>query len=180
MIYLDHAATTATRKEVLDKMIPYFTEIYGNASSQHEAGRLARAAVEEARASIAKQINADPKEIFFTSGGTESDNWALTGIARASGKKHIITTNVEHHAILDTLRALETDGFEVTYLDVDEYGLIRVQDVENVIREDTCLISVMMANNESRHNHAHKGNRRSGEKAWNRLPYGRSSGNGYA
>ncbi|MEZ4357040.1 MAG: cysteine desulfurase NifS [Eubacteriales bacterium] len=149
-IYLDNAATTKVRKEVIDAMIPYFSDIYGNASSQHQFGRKAKDALEVARASIAGKINADPKEIFFTSGGSESDNWAIKGAAKAlkNKGKHLITTSVEHHAVLDSFKSLEKQGFEVTYLPVDCDGQVSVTDVSNAIRKDTVLISIMTANNE--------------------------------
>lgn len=147
-IYLDHAATTYTDKKVLDKMIPYFSETFGNASSLHDFGRKAEKGVRIAREQTAKVLGANPGEIYFTSGGTESDNWAIKGVAKAAGKGHIITTPVEHHAVLDTCRSLEGEGFEVTYLPVDKFGKVSADDVEKAIRKDTFLITIMFANNE--------------------------------
>lgn len=150
MIYLDHAATTPVSEEVFEAMRPYFTELYGNPSSGYRFASKAKKAVEQARQIIADGIHALPEEIYFTGGGSESDNWALKSIARAYSDKgnHIITSKIEHHAILNTAKALEQSGFEVTYLDVDENGLIDLQQLEHAIRENTILISVMTANNE--------------------------------
>lgn len=150
-IYADNAATTRIADEVLEAMIPYLKENYGNASSVYKFGRDNHQAVEAARRTIAKLIGASPMEIFFTSCGSESDNWALKGTMRrlaAEGKKHLITTAIEHHAILHSAQALEREGFEVTYLPVDGYGRVSVQDVKDAIRSDTGLVSVMYANNE--------------------------------
>lgn len=149
-IYLDHAATTAVDERAVQKMLPYFSGIYGNASSQHFYGRKAQQALDEARDTIAKIINAHPSEIYFTSGGTEADNWAMKGIARAHEKKgkHIITTVIEHPAILGACKDLESVGFEVTYIGVDKYGVVDINALKNAIREDTVLISCMYANNE--------------------------------
>lgn len=151
-IYADNAATTALSPIVLEKMMPYLTEVYGNPSSLYGIGQTAKSAVETARANIAKNLGAEkPGEIYFTSGGSESDNWALKGIChrlRAKGKKHIITSKFEHHAILHTCRALEKEGFEVTYLNVYENGIVKPEDVKNAIRDDTAIVSVMYANNE--------------------------------
>lgn len=149
-IYFDHAATTSVKPEVLEAMIPYFTERYGNPSSIYSLGRENKKTIDDAREKVAKALNAQPKEIFFTSGGSESDNWALKGIAFANQAKgkHIITTNIEHHAILNTCKFLVKQGFEVTYVPVDEKGLVHVEDIEKAIRPDTILISVMFANNE--------------------------------
>lgn len=150
-IYADNAATTRIADEVLEAMIPYLKENYGNASSVYKFGRDNHQAVEAARRTIAKLIGASPMEIFFTSCGSESDNWALKGTMRrlaAEGKKHLITTSIEHHAILHSAQALEREGFEVTYLPVDGYGRVSVQDVKDAIRSDTGLVSVMYANNE--------------------------------
>lgn len=150
LIYLDNAATTRVRPEVVEEMLPYFTENYGNPSAIYSFAGKANAAVEEARSVIAKAINAKKEEIYFTNGGTESDNWALKATAEAYGAKgkHIITTGIEHHAILHTLEYLEKRGFEVTYLPVDENGFISLTELEEAIREDTILITVMAANNE--------------------------------
>lgn len=149
-IYLDHAATTAVRKEVLDAMLPYFSEKFGNPSTIYSYGRDTKTAVEEAREKVANALGAQPKEIFFTGSGTEADNWAVKGVAYANRQKgkHIITTNIEHHAILHTCQYLESDGFEVTYLPVDENGLVTADQVRAAIRPDTILISIMFANNE--------------------------------
>lgn len=149
-IYLDHAATTYTRPEVFAEMTPFFTNSYGNPSSIHSFGREARKAVEISRERVAKALNAQTGEIFFTSGGTEANNWALKGIAAANKAKgnHIITSMIEHHAVLHTCEYLEKIGFEVTYLPVDEDGLISPSQVIEAITEKTILISVMSANNE--------------------------------
>lgn len=149
-IYLDNAATTKTAPEVVKKMLPYFTENYGNPSSIYGLGGKAKKAVDEARETIAKHLGAKTQEIYFTAGGSESDNWALQATARAYGEKvrHIITSAIEHHAILHTCRELERQGFEITYLPVDENGLVSPTAVEDAIREDTILISIMFANNE--------------------------------
>ena len=149
-IYMDHAATTPLAPEVLEAMIPYFSERYGNPSSLHSFGREAREAVDDARTEVAALLNAEPSEIYFTSGGTESDNLALKGIARKNTKKgrHIITSSIEHPAVLEVCKALTREGFEVTYLPVTREGLVEVGAVEEAVREDTILISVMHANNE--------------------------------
>lgn len=150
-IYLDHAATTPVDECVMQQMLPYFTEIYGNASSQHSHGREANKGVDAARRQVAQAINAkSASEIYFTSGGTESDNWAIKGVAEhySNKGKHIITGSVEHPAVINSLRALEKHGYEVTYLPVDSNGSISVTDLENAIRSDTILITVMSANNE--------------------------------
>lgn len=149
-IYLDNAATTVVSQEVLEKMLPYFTQHFGNASSVYDTGRDARKALEEARRAVADSLHAKPSEIYFTAGGSESDNWAIKGAAYAhQGKgKHIITTQIEHHAVLHTCEYLEKQGFEVTYLPVDEYGLVTAAQVEKALRPDTILISIMAANNE--------------------------------
>ncbi len=149
-IYTDNAATTKVSDDVLQKMLPYLTEAYGNPNSLHSAGREVREAIDEARAKVATAIGCDPSEIYFTAGGSESDNWAIKGIARRYGKKgkHIISSKIEHHAVLHSLAALEKDGFEVTYLEVDENGFVSVEDLEKAIRPDTILITIMFANNE--------------------------------
>ncbi len=149
-IYFDHGATTATRPEVVAKMLPYFGQYYGNASGIYRLARESRKAVEEARGEIANAIGATEKEIYFTAGGSESDNWAIKGVARANKNKgnHIITSKIEHHAVLHTCKALEKEGFEVTYLDVDEYGRISLEQLENAITDKTILITIMFANNE--------------------------------
>lgn len=150
LIYMDNAATTAVKPEVLDAMLPYLKEGYGNPSSIYTLGQKAKEAVEEARGKVAKALNADQDEIFFTGGGSESDNWVLKGIADAYKNKgnHIITSKIEHHAILHTAEYLEKHGYEVTYLDVDENGLVDPADLERAITDQTILISIMFANNE--------------------------------
>ena len=150
LIYLDNAATTRVKKEVLDAMLPYFTETYSNPSAVYSFASEGKKAVMEARNQAAALIGAKPEEIYFTGGGSESDNWALKATAEEYGSKgkHIITTKIEHHAILHTCEYLEKHGFEVTYLDVDSDGLVHPEDVEKAIRPDTILISVMTANNE--------------------------------
>ena len=149
-IYLDHAATTAVRPEVLEAMLPYFTELYGNPSSVYEFASQNKEAVDTARETIAHALGAKPEEIYFTAGGSESDNWALKATAEAYRDKgrHIITSKIEHHAILHTCQYLEKNGFEVTYLDVDENGIVKLSELEKAIRPDTMLISIMYANNE--------------------------------
>ncbi len=149
-IYVDHAATTPMRREVLDAMIPYFTENFGNASTVYQEGRTAKKAVSEARDAVAKAIGANTDEIFFTGSGTEADNWAIRGVAYANKAKgnHIITSAVEHHAVLHTCQALEKEGFRVTYLPVDEFGMVSPEDVKNAICDETILVTIMTANNE--------------------------------
>ncbi len=150
IIYLDNAATTKTAPEVVEAMLPYFTTYYGNASSIYSLGSEAKKAVAEARETIARTLGANGSDIYFTAGGSEADNWALKATAEAyAGKgKHIITTAIEHHAVLHTCQYLEKNGFEVTYVGVDENGLVDVKQLEAAIRPDTILISVMFANNE--------------------------------
>ena len=151
LIYVDNSATTPISKEVLDAMMPWLTEGYGNASSIYSKGREAGWALKGAREQIASILGAQPNEIYFTSGGSESDNWAIKGAAATMakrGKKHIITTAFEHHAVLHTCAALEKQGFEVTYVPVHENGIVRVEDIEAAIRPDTGLVTVMYANNE--------------------------------
>lgn len=149
-VYLDYSATTPVKQAVVDEMIPYFTEHFGNASSIYSTGMEAKDAVEHAREQVAALINAEPKEIIFTSGGTESDNWALIATARRLEPKgkHIITSEIEHHAILHSCSYLEKEGFEVTYIGVDHDGLVDPAEVEAAIRPDTILISIMHVNNE--------------------------------
>ncbi|HEU5141370.1 MAG TPA: cysteine desulfurase family protein [Bacillales bacterium] len=149
-IYLDHAATSPTRPEVVDAMLPFLSENYGNPSSIHSVGRKNRAALDEARQTIADSIGASPNEIVFTSGGTEADNMAIVGAASANRDKgnHIITSSVEHHAVLHTCRYLETQGFDVTYLPVDRSGRVSVQELQESVKEDTILVTVMYGNNE--------------------------------
>lgn len=149
-VYLDNAATTKVRPEVVEAMLPYFTEIYGNASAVYDFGQRCKQAIEDARETIRSSIGTKASNIYFTAGGSESDNWALKGVAEAykDKGKHIITTKIEHHAILHTCAYLEQQGYEVTYLDVDADGLVSPEDVKKAIRPDTILISVMFANNE--------------------------------
>lgn len=150
LIYLDNAATTQVYPEVLDAMLPYFTEYYGNPSAIYSFAGESKKAVDEARTNVAALINARTEDIYFTGGGSESDNWALKATAEAyeSKGKHIITSRIEHHAILHTCAYLEQKGYEVTYLDVDEDGKISLEELEKAIRPDTILISIMSANNE--------------------------------
>ena len=151
LVYADNAATTPVSQTVLNAMLPYYTEKYGNPSSLYAVGREAKKALEEARENVANHLGALPNEIFFTSGGSEADNWAIKGVAHElakKGKKHIITSKFEHHAVLHTTEALEKEGFEVTYLEVYENGIVKPEDVEKAIREDTALVTIMYANNE--------------------------------
>ena len=150
IIYLDNAATTKTRKEVVDAMIPYFTENFANPSSIYSIARGCKEAINEARDTIAATLKVKAQDIYFTAGGSESDNWALkaTAMAYQDKGKHIITSKIEHHAILHTCEYLESQGFEVTYLDVDENGVVKLDDLKAAIRPDTILISIMFANNE--------------------------------
>lgn len=150
LIYLDNAATTKVDHEVFEAMRPYFEEVYGNASSMYSFAGKARKAVDDAREVIADYLGAKAREIYFTAGGSESDNWALKAVAYANKEKgkHIITSKIEHHAILHTCEYMEKNGFEVTYLDVDEHGLVSIDKLKQAIREDTILISIMFANNE--------------------------------
>lgn len=149
-VYLDYSASTPVKEEVLKEMIPYFTEKFGNPSSLYDKGLEAKAAVDHAREQLAALINADPKEIYFTAGGTEADNWSLMGVADKLKDKgnHIITTKIEHHAILHSCEFLEKHGYEVTYLGIDKNGRISLEELENAITDKTILISVMMVNNE--------------------------------
>ncbi len=150
-VYADNAATTSVSKTALDAMMPYLTTMYGNPSSLYSFAQEAKEALEEARQTVADIIGAQPKEIYFTSGGSEADNQAIVSMAKfgaLKGKKHLISTKFEHHAVLHTLKQLEKQGFEVTLLDVHEDGVVRLEDVEAAIREDTALVTVMFANNE--------------------------------
>ena len=150
-VYADNAATTSVSKTALDAMMPYLTDLYGNPSSLYSFGQKAKEALEASRETVAHYINADPKEIIFTSGGSEADNQAIVSAARLGarkGKKHIISTQFEHHAVLHTLNRLEKEGYEVTLLDPHSDGVIRVEDVANALRDDTCLVTIMFANNE--------------------------------
>ncbi len=150
-IYADNAATTAVSPIALEMMLPYFTECYGNASSLYDFGQKSRFAVDTSRSQVAKAIGCEPNEVYFTAGGSESDNWAIKGYAKRmakKGKKHIISSAFEHHAVLHTLEVLKKDGFEITLLPVYENGIVKVEDLENSIREDTGLVTIMFANNE--------------------------------
>ena len=150
MIYLDNAATTKTAPEVVEAMLPYFTELYGNPSSVYQFAQKSKEAVAASRETIAGALGAKPEEIYFTAGGTEADNWAIKAAAEAYRAKgnHIITSKIEHHAVLHTCQWLEKQGFDVTYLDVDETGIVKLDQLERAIRPETILISVMFANNE--------------------------------
>ena len=149
-LYFDYAATTPVKKEVLEEMLPFFNINFGNPSSIYNIGRQGRNALDIARDRVAKTLNSKSEEIFFTGGGSESDNWAIKGVAFANRDKgnHIITSKIEHHAVLHTCEYLEKEGFEITYLDVDKYGLVGVDDLKNAIRDNTILVSIMYANNE--------------------------------
>lgn len=151
MIYLDNAGTTRVSDNVLEAMKPFFTEVYGNASSLHSVGQEAKEHLESARQTVAQCINAEAEEIYFTSGGSESDNWAIASMAKYGAlvnKKHIITSQIEHHAILHALDELKKQGFEITYLPVYENGIVKVDDLKNAIRKDTLFVTIMFANNE--------------------------------
>lgn len=151
VIYLDHAATTPIHPEVKQAMLPFLDQYFGNPSSIHQFGREVRHAIDKARVQVAQALNGEPGQLIFTSGGTEADNLALLGVAesmRAMGKNHIITTQIEHHAVLDACRYLEKIGYEVTYLPVDHTGMVHIEDVEKAIRPQTALVSVMFGNNE--------------------------------
>lgn len=149
-IYFDHAATTPMCKEALEKMLPYFSEVFGNPNSQHAFGRESAKAVDEARDTIAKIINCKPSELYFTAGGTESDNWALRGIANAYKEKgkHLIISPIEHAAMLSTAKALEKEGFEIEYMKVDDEGVVDLEHLKSIVRKDTTLVGCMLANNE--------------------------------
>ena len=151
MIYADNAATTKMSDKAIETMVSLMKENYGNPSSLYEFGQKSKEVLEEARAKVAASIGANPKEIYFTSGGSESDNQAINSAAKAgalAGKKHIISSAFEHHAVLHTLNKLKKEGFDITLLDVHENGLIDPKEVEDAIREDTCLVTIMFANNE--------------------------------
>jgi len=147
LIYLDNAASTPVHEQVLQEMIPYLQEQFGNPSSIHKYGRSAHRAIKNARKQIANLINADPDEILITSGGTESNNTALFGIAHAKKGNHIIISSIEHDAILEPCKILQKQGFEITHIPVDDSGLINIQDIEHSISSKTCLVSIMFANN---------------------------------
>lgn len=150
-VYADNAATTPVSPKVVEAVLPYMTEFYGNPSSLYQTGQKAFKAVDKARQQVADALGAEKDEIFFTSGGSEADNWAIKGAAALGakkGKKHLITTKIEHHAVLHTMQTLEKQGFTVTYLDVYDNGIVRVEDVEKAITDETCLVTIMYANNE--------------------------------
>ena len=149
-VYMDYAATTYVKPEVLEEMMPFFTEKYGNPSSFYGISRETKMAIDKARSRVSKALNCDPNEIYFTGGGSEADNWAIKGISSAHRKKgnHIITTKIEHHAVLHTCEYLEKNGFEVTYLNVDKEGFIDLEELKNAITDKTILVSIMFANNE--------------------------------
>ncbi len=150
-VYADNAATTPVSPKVVEAVLPYMTEFYGNPSSLYQTGQKAFRAVDKARQQVADALGAEKDEIFFTSGGSEADNWAIKGAAALGakkGKKHLITTKIEHHAVLHTMQTLEKQGFTVTYLDVYDNGIVRVEDVEKAITDETCLVTIMYANNE--------------------------------
>ena len=149
-VYLDNAATTHCSQEVYNEMLPVFNIMYGNANSIHSLGREAMGLVDRARDRIANAIGAKSKEIYFTSGGTEANNWAIKGLAYANADKgkHIIVSKIEHDSVLESCKALEAEGFEITYLNVDAYGLVSLAELMHVIRKDTILISIMAVNNE--------------------------------
>ncbi len=150
-VYADNAATTKVSQNVVEAMLPYFTEIYGNPSSLYTVGSDAKRALEAAREKVATMLNAQPREIYFTSGGSEADNWAIRGAAlagRKKGKDHIISSKFEHHAVLYTLKMLEDEGFSVTYLDVYENGIVKMEDLRAAMQENTALVTIMTANNE--------------------------------
>lgn len=149
-VYMDYSATTYVKPEVLEEMMPYFTEKFGNPSSFYGISRETKRAIDTARQKVAKGLNCDADEIYFTGGGSEADNWAIKGIASAHKNKgnHIITTKIEHHAVLHTCQYLEKNGFDVTYLDVDSEGFINLEDLKNAITDKTILVSIMFANNE--------------------------------
>lgn len=149
-VYVDNAATTQVDPAVAEKVVPCFTYVFGNASSIHEAGRKAKELLDTAREQVATALGAETSEIYFTAGGSESDNWAIKGVAHKYAKKgkHLITTNIEHHAVLHSMKSLEKEGFEVTYLPVDSEGFVTAEQVEKAIRPDTIMVSVMFANNE--------------------------------
>lgn len=148
VIYLDHAATTPIKDEVLQVMLPYLKSQYANASSSYSAARDARRAIDAARMQVARLIGAHAYEIYVTSGGSESDNWAISGAARAAGKRHIVTSSIEHHAVLRTCEALEKDGFRVTYVPVKRNGVVDMEEIRRLITPETALVSIMLANNE--------------------------------
>ena len=177
--YFDHAATTYVKDEVLKEMIPYFGLNYGNPSSLYSIGRQNKRAIELAREKVANVIGAKPKEIYFTSCGSESDNLAIKGFAYANNqnKNHIITSKIEHHAVLNSCKTLERQGFRVTYLNVDKNGKISLNELENAITKETGLITIMTANNEIRNNTANKRNCRNSKKTQNNISYRRSSRN---
>jgi len=178
-VYADNSATTKINEDVLAEMMPYLTEHYGNASSIYSVGRDSRRAVDAAREKVAKALGAKPQEIYFTAGGSESDNWAIKGsmdVLKAKGKTHIITTNFEHHAVLHTCQYMEKHGFEVTYLPVNSEGYVTPEQVEAAIQENTGLVTIMYANNRNRHDSADCGNWRSVPEKESAVPHRRRTG----
>ena len=180
-IYADNAATTKMSRTAIDAMLRCMEADYGNPSSLYTIGQQAKEILEQARADVAAVINAEPREILFTSGGSEADNQAIRSAAalgQKTGKKHIISTAFEHHAVLHTLKKLEQEGFEVTLLDVHTDGLVRPEEVEAAIREDTCLVTDHVRQQRDRHHPAHPGDRRNLQKARRPLPHRRGAGSG--
>ena len=175
--YFDYAATTYVKDEVLKEMLPYFGLNFGNPSSMYSIGRQNKREIEYAREKVANVIGAKPKEIYFTSCGSESDNLAIKGFTYANkqNKKHIITSKIEHHAVLNSCKTLERQGFKITYLNVDKNGKINLNELESAITKDTGLITIMTANNEIRYNTTNHRNSKNSKKIWNMFPYRRSS-----
>lgn len=171
--YFDNAATTPVKEEVLKEMLPYFCNCYGNASAMYSIGREAKRGLDKARKRVAEAINSNPHDIYFTSCGSESDNLAIKGVAYANKEKgkHIITSKIEHHAVLNTCKTLEKQGFDVTYLNVDKNGMINLGELVESIREDTILISIMTANNEIRNNRTNRTDRQNCKRTWDFISY---------
>lgn len=177
IIYLDNAATTHLDEDVLEAMLPYMKQEYGNPSAIYGLGRRASEAMDEARHKVAETIGANLEEIYFTSGGSEADNTAIRGVAKANKNRgrHIITTQIEHKAVLETCKALEKEGFEITYLKVDENGLVDLDELKRSIRADTILISIMFANNEVRNDSTNLRDWKNCQEIWDCFPYGCSA-----
>ena len=178
IIYMDHSATTYTKEEVVDAMLPYFTRHFGNPSSIYGIARESKTAIDTARAQVAKAIGAQPDEIYFTSCGSESDNWAIKGVAYANRKRgnHIITTKIEHHAVLHTCQFLEKEGFIVTYLPVDQYGSVDPADLEKAITDKTILVSIMLREQRDWHYRTDPRTRGDRTEAQGVLPHRRGPG----